>query len=73
MNDRFLRMPEVVRTVGMSKATIYRYVQSGGFPPPVTFGQRISLWSERQIQEWMDKCKGGEGSGLPVEGGGVGQ
>jgi prophage regulatory protein len=73
MNDRFIRMPEVVRMVGMSKGTIYKYVHKGEFPSPVYFGSRLTLWSERGIQEWMDKCKGRTSSDLPVEGGVVSQ
>jgi prophage regulatory protein len=66
-------MPEVVRMVGMCRATIYKYVNKGEFPPPICFGQRISLWSETRIQEWMDECKGRTSSDLAGEGGGVGQ
>jgi prophage regulatory protein len=66
-------MPEVVRMVGMCRATIYKYVNKGEFPRPIYFGQRISLWSETRIQEWMDKCKGQTSSDLAGEGGGLGQ
>jgi prophage regulatory protein len=67
MNDRLLRLPEVIRTVGLSRATIYRYVSTGGFPPPIPFGPRISLWSERRIQDWIAERKGEARSELAGE------
>ena len=70
--DRFIRLPEVMSLVGMSRTTIYSYIQKGEFPAPMKFGMRISLWSTLEIQDWMTRCrKPPEESGL--NGGGVRQ
>lgn len=34
MMNKVLRRKEVEEITGLSRATIYRYVRSGGFPPP---------------------------------------
>jgi prophage regulatory protein len=68
-----MKLREVIKTVGLSRSTIYRYVNLGEFPPPIPFGPRISLWSERRVQDWIAKCKGEAPSDLAGEGGGVGQ
>lgn len=54
--DRFIRMPDVEKKTGLSRATIYRHVAAGDFPTQVKIG-RISAWSEAEIQGWMDAAK----------------
>ena len=38
MSDRLLRRPEVEELTGLSRASIYRWMGSGKFPPPVRVG-----------------------------------
>jgi prophage regulatory protein len=51
--ERLLRLPEVVRTIGVSRATIYRYVDSGRLPPPVKLSARCIAWRASEITAWM--------------------
>ena len=51
--ERLLRLPEVVRTLGVSRATIYRYVDSGRLPPPVKLSTRCIAWRASEITAWM--------------------
>jgi prophage regulatory protein len=51
--ERLLRLPEVVRTIGVSRATIYRYVDSGRLPPPVKLSTRCIAWRASEITAWM--------------------
>ena len=55
--DKFIKLPEVIARVGLSRATIYKYIKAGQFPPPISFGGRVSLWSEQRLFEWMERCK----------------
>lgn len=52
-SDRLLRLPELVRTIGVSRATIYRYVDSGRLPPPVKLSTRCVAWRNSEITAWM--------------------
>lgn len=42
---------------GMSKATIYRWIKTMGFPPPISFGTRYVRWSEAEVAAWVERHK----------------
>lgn len=52
---RFIRMPEVISTVGLSRSEIYRRMESGDFPQSVSLGARAVAWTEESVQEWMNQ------------------
>ena len=52
-SERLLRLPELIRTIGVSRATIYRYIDSGRLPPPVKLSTRCIAWSASEITAWM--------------------
>ncbi len=50
----FIRLPEVLERVGMSKAHVYRLIGRGEFPKPIKpTGQRMSRWSDADITAWQ--------------------
>lgn len=51
--ERLLRLPELVRTIGVSRATVYRYVGSGRLPVPVKLSTRCVAWRASEITAWM--------------------
>ena len=51
---RFLRMREVIEMVGVSRATIYRWMDAGDFPRSIALGGNSIAWSEKSVQEWME-------------------
>lgn len=51
-----LRIDEVAAIVGMSKATVWRRVRSGDFPPQVRLGGpniRAVGWRRSEIETWI--------------------
>lgn len=52
--DRFLRLNVVLDRTGLSRATLYRKVQSGTFPAQVRIAERCCGWRESAITEWMN-------------------
>lgn len=56
--EKIIRMPAVVGTVGLSRATIYRLISLGDFPPPVKLGAHASGWLESAIQRWINQKAG---------------
>ena len=55
MTYRMLRLPEVMKKVGISKSLIYKMIQEGEFPRSVKLGPRTSCWNEADIDAWIDK------------------
>lgn len=58
INERIIRMPEVMRMVGLSSATIYRRIKAGEFPGPVKLGKHASGWLLSAVQGWIQKQAG---------------
>lgn len=50
---RLLKISEVCDFVGLSRATIYRRVDSGDFPRPVQLSARRIAWLTREVTEWF--------------------
>lgn len=57
--ERFIRLPEVCRRVGLGKSMIYDMIQKGRFPAPYKISPFASRWSEREIVAWIDEMKDG--------------
>lgn len=53
--DRILRFPEVIKIVGLSRAMIYLYIQSGSFPRMIKIGKRSVGWRESVIRDWLEE------------------
>ena len=55
--NKIMRIPEVIDATGLSRATIWRRVRSGEFPPPVRLGgpnSRSVGWKKAEVEEWID-------------------
>ena len=58
MAERLLRMVDVRKITGLSRATIYRYIRNETFPKQVTLGPRRVGWRESQVVEWISSRGG---------------
>lgn len=52
---RFLRLPEVLERISLSKAQIYNLISLGEFPPQIKLGDRASAWLESEVDQWIDE------------------
>ena len=50
---RFLRMDDLREKVGLSRSQIYKLIADGDFPKQNKVGERISVWQESEVEEWM--------------------
>jgi prophage regulatory protein len=50
-----LRLPEVRKSTGLSRSTIYLRISQGTFPKPVSLGGRAVGWLEAEIQDWLQR------------------
>lgn len=50
----FLRLPDVLKIIPISRATWYEGVKKGRFPAPVKLGPRVSLWRRSDIDKLVE-------------------
>lgn len=55
MGKRFLRLPEVLSRIPVSKSTFWNGVREGRFPRPVKLTIRTSAWEEDKIDDLCEK------------------
>lgn len=55
MPERILRLPAVKALTGLSRSTIYLWVQGKKFPAPIALGERTVGWIESEIIDWIDQ------------------
>ena len=53
INQRLIRLPEVLKRTGFGKAWIYRLISEGRFPAPVKIGVRAVAFVESEVDEWI--------------------
>ena len=49
----FLRQPQVLAFVPISKSTLWRRVQARTFPEPVKLSVRVTVWKAEDIRAWI--------------------
>ena len=57
---QFLRISEVIRRVGVSRPTIYRWMKEGNFPKQIEIGANSVVWLESDVTKWMDQRIGAQ-------------
>ena len=50
---RFMRLPEVCRTVGVGKSTVWELVRRGAFPLPIKVTTKCTAWRSDEVEAWM--------------------
>ena len=53
LQHKFLRLPQVKATTGLSKSSIYARISEGTFPKQIPLGPRLVVWVESDIQNWI--------------------
>ena len=59
----FLRQPQVLAFVPISKSTLWRRIQARTFPEPVKLSERVTVWRVEDIRRWIVQqgLMGGDG------------
>lgn len=53
MNEKLLRLKQVVELTNISKATIWRWVKDGTFPKPIRITNRVTVWKNSDIEAYI--------------------
>lgn len=51
--DRILRLNAVLDRTGLSRATLYRKMESGTFPRQIKIAERCAGWRESAVSVWL--------------------
>ena len=54
MNKLIIRQQDLTGLLGVSRATIWRWRNSGEFPKPLSLGPRLIGWRASDIQVWLN-------------------
>jgi prophage regulatory protein len=54
ISQRMLRLPEVRDITGVSRSSIYKWMDEGKFPPSRQLSERAIAWDSREIAKWVD-------------------
>lgn len=57
--DRLVKLPEVVRRVGLGKTMLYQMIGQGRFPAPYKLSPFVARWSDQEISDWINEMKDG--------------
>ena len=55
INNQFLRLPDVLTKVGISRAQVYKLIKQGKFPWQHRICQKISVWLSCEVDLWMNQ------------------
>ena len=59
MANSILRRPDVEALTGLSRSTIYKFMNDGTFPKAVKIGPRAVGWRQADIDDWLNKLSNG--------------
>lgn len=63
IEDRFMRLKEILPMIGLTKSGWYKAIRSGRIEEPIKMG-RVSLWKYSYIKQLMVDTNNGAGSML---------
>jgi predicted DNA-binding transcriptional regulator AlpA len=58
---RFLRLPEVLKIMGISRSKWYDGIKEGRFPAQIKLGSKTSVWAATDINALFDRLTGTSG------------
>lgn len=52
-NERFIRLDELISKTGLGRSTIYRMMDNGEFPKPISLTSNKVAWLQSEVNNWM--------------------
>ena len=50
-----MRLPAVMFATGLSRSSIYAFIQQKKFPPQIFLGIRAVGWKSEEVAAWLDQ------------------
>ena len=54
---QYLRIQDVSDKTKLCKSHIWEQAKQGKFPQPINLSPRITVWDNKEVDEWMEKQK----------------
>lgn len=55
VQERFIRLPEVLHLCGLSRSTVYDLISRNAFPAQISLGGKNVAWLHSEITAWMEE------------------
>jgi prophage regulatory protein len=52
---RFMRVPEVIRLLGITRNSLYDLIARGEFPRAVKLSYKLAVWPETDVINWQQQ------------------
>lgn len=53
--ESFMRLPDVIGRVGLSKSEIYRRIKANAFPKGHRRSHKVCIWYQSEVDDWVNK------------------
>ncbi|WP_276724440.1 helix-turn-helix transcriptional regulator [Pantoea septica] len=63
VQERFMRLPEVIHVCGLSRSTIYDLISRNAFPAQISLGGKNVAWAASEVNAWMNERIAARGQG----------
>jgi len=63
VQERFMRLPEVIHVCGLSRSTIYDLISRDAFPAQISLGGKNVAWAASEVNAWMNERIASRGQG----------
>lgn len=64
--ERFVRIRELQRRLGMGVSSIQGLIKDGEFPEPIVIRKKIHVWLESDVDQYIQRKAEGARKGSPV-------
>ena len=54
-NNIFLRIHDVMQRTGLARSTVWLWVKQGKLPAPIKLSERVTVWRESDLNDWMNE------------------
>ena len=54
MEQRLIRLPEVMAMTGVKKSTIWKWISENKFPQRIKLSHRVSVWKLTDVNQWIE-------------------
>lgn len=54
ISPEYWRLGDVMVALSLSRATIYKLIKEGGFPPPIKLSPKLALFPVADIRSWVE-------------------
>jgi len=55
MSEQIIKLPEVIKTTGLARSTIYKLISEDRFPKQIKLTTFSSGWIRSEVDQWVEE------------------